>query len=437
MNARIWAVTILLAAIGLGFFVFYPKENQTNFGFRLGLDLAGGTLLTYRADTSGVTSSEVDGAMDALRQVIERRVNVFGVSEPLVQTEQARLASGEERRLIVELPGVTDVDAARAYLGETPVLEFKLIGNQDDLISGATTTPVYVATGLTGRYLTGARLDFGGASGGGVIQEPIIALTFNEQGTELFAEITRTHIGEILAIFLDGAIFSAPAIQTEISDGKAIITGANSVEEAKDTVQKLNLGALPIPIELVGAESIGPTLGSEVARAGVVAGIGGLLIIAIFMILWYRLPGVVAAVTLAIYAVIVLTLFKLLGITLTAPGIAGLILSIGMAVDANILVFERMKEEIMSGKEMKEAMAEGFSRAWLSIRDGNLTSIFTGIILFYTTTSLVKGFALTLILGIVVSMFSAVMITRTLLQAIAPKQITPTVRFLFGSGLSK
>ena len=436
MKMRIWSVVILLAAAGLGFFVFSPKEGQENFGFRLGLDLAGGTLLTYRADISGVASGDVSGAMDALRQVIERRVNLFGVSEPLVQTEKARLSSGEEERLIVELPGVTDVDAAVRQLGETPVLEFKLIGNKDALVSGATTTPHYVATGLTGRYLTTARLEFG-SGGSGVVQEPIIALNFNEEGTKLFAAITRDTVGEVLAIFLDGNVISAPVIQTEIKDGQAVITGSDSVEEARAIVRDLNFGALPVPIELVGAESIGPTLGSEVARAGVVAGIGGLLIIAIFMILWYRLPGVVAAVTLAIYGVIVLALFKLMGITLTAPGIAGLILSIGMAVDANILVFERLKEEIASGKNMQDAMAEGFSRAWLSIRDGNLTSIFTGIILFYTTTSLVKGFALTLILGVVISMFTAVTITRTLLAAIAPKNMTPMVRFLFGNGLTR
>ena len=437
MNTRIWAVCIILAAVAVGFFVFNPKEGQKNFGFRLGLDLAGGTLLTYRADVSGIAPGEVDGAMDALRQVIERRVNLFGVSEPLVQTEKARLSAGQEERLIVELPGVTDVDAAVRQLGETPILEFKLIGNEEALISGATTTVEYLATGLTGRYLTNARLEFGPASAGSVIQEPIIALNFNEEGTKLFADITREHVGEILAIFLDGTPISQPVIQTEISDGQAIITGSDNVEEARTIVRDLNFGALPVPIEFVGAESIGATLGSEVAKAGVAAGIGGLLIIAIFMILWYRLPGLVAAVTLAIYGVVTLALFKLLGITLTAPGIAGLILSIGMAVDANILVFERLKEEIASGKDMQSAMTESFSRAWLSIRDGNLTSIFTGIILFYTTTSLVKGFALTMILGVAVSMFTAVTITRTLLSAIAPKNITPTVRFLFGNGLSK
>ncbi len=437
MKSRIGAVLIILAAVGLGFFVFTPKEAQKNFGFRLGLDLAGGTLLTYRADVSGVGSGDVDDAMNSLREVIERRVNLFGVSEPLVQVESARLAEGKEERLIVELPGVTDVDEAVRQLGQTPVLEFKLVGNKEALASGATTTPAYVATGLTGRFLEKSQLQFSTANGGGVLQQPVVSLSFNSEGAALFAKITREHIGEPLAIFLDGVAISAPTIQVEITDGQAVITGIEDREEARSIVRDLNFGALPVPIELVGAESIGPTLGSEVTRAGMLAGFWGLIIIAIFMILWYRLPGVIAAITLAIYAVLLLTIFKLIGITLTAPGIAGIILSIGMAVDANILVFERMKEEIQSGKQMTEAISEGFSRAWFSIRDGNLTSIFTGIILFYTTTSLVKGFALTLILGVVVSLFTAVTVTRTLLSAIAPKTITPTVRFLFGSGLSK
>ncbi len=438
MKSRIGAVLIVLAAVGLGFFVFTPKEGQTNFGFRLGLDLAGGTLLTYRADVSGVASSDVGDAMNSLREVIERRVNLFGVSEPLVQVEQARLAGGREERLIVELPGVTDVDEAVRQLGETPILEFKLVENREALTSGATTTtPTFVSTGLTGRFLTKSQLQFSTANGAGVIQQPVVSLSFNEEGTTLFAQITRDNIGEVLAIFLDGVPISAPIIQVEITDGKAIITGIEDRDEARLIVRDLNFGALPVPIELVGAESIGPTLGSEMTRAGMLAGFWGLIVIALFMILWYRLPGIIAAITLAIYAVLLLTIFKLIGITLTAPGIAGIILSIGMAVDANILVFERMKEEIRAGKQMGDAISEGFSRAWFSIRDGNLTSIFTGVILFYTTTSLVKGFALTLILGVVVSLFTAVAITRTLLSAIAPKNITPAVRFLFGSGLSK
>ncbi len=371
--------------------------------------------------------------MSSLREVIERRVNVFGVSEPLVQTERASIAGGSEERLIVELPGVTDVDAAVKALGETPVLEFKL---ENPPVTGATTTS-YTPTGLTGRYLTHATLQFGAGSQGSMIQQPIVSLEFDEEGTKLFADITTKHVGEVLAIFLDGQVISDPVIQTTISDGKAIITGSGDMEIARNLVRNLNFGALPVPIELVGAESIGASLGAEVVEAGVMAGIWGLIIIALFMILWYRLPGVIATLGLGLYALIILALFKLIPVTLTASGIAGFILTIGMAVDANILIFERMKEEIRSGKRIADAITEGFSRAWFSIRDGNLTAIFTAIILFYTTTSLIKGFALTLILGVVVSMLTAISVTRTLLMAIAPKETTPLMRFLFGSGLSK
>ncbi|MBP9771475.1 MAG: protein translocase subunit SecD [Candidatus Pacebacteria bacterium] len=430
---RILAILILLAGAGLGFFIYKTEVNDSRFNFRLGLDLAGGTLLTYRADVSGITDGDVDGAMSSLREVIERRVNVFGVSEPIVQTERASIASGKEERLIVELPGVTDVDAAVKALGETPLLEFKL---EDPLALGQATT-TYSATGLTGRYLQNAQLQFGGAGAGSIIQEPIIALTFDDEGTKLFADITTTHTGEILAIFLDGQVISDPVIQTAITDGKAIITGTRDVTEAKKLVQNLNFGALPVPVELVGAESIGASLGAEVVEAGVMAGLWGLIIVALFMILWYRLPGFIATLGLAIYALLLLSLFKLIPVTLTASGIAGFILTVGMAVDANILIFERMKEELAAGKNIQDALKEGFARAWLSIRDGNFTTILTAIILFYTTTSLVKGFALTLVLGVVISMFTALIVTRALLVALAPKTMTPTSRFLFGSGLSK
>lgn len=446
MKARIGAVLILIFGILIGFFVYSTEKTpDSRFAFKLGLDLAGGTLLTYRADVSDIASADVDDAMSSLREVIERRVNVFGVSEPLVQTERASIAGGSEERLIVELPGITDVDAAVKALGETPVLEFKL---QDPVAIGATTTqlsgvtgalsaPTYTATGLTGRYLKNATLQFGASDPSSLIQEAIVSLEFDEEGTKLFADITTQHVGEVLAIFLDGQVISDPVIQTTISDGKAIITGSGDVKAARDLVRNLNFGALPVPIELVGAESIGASLGAEVVEAGIMAGIWGLIIIALFMILWYRLPGLVATLALALYALIMLALFKLIPVTLTASGIAGFILTVGMAVDANILIFERMKEELRAGKSVRDSIDEGFSRAWFSIRDGNLTSILTAIILFYTTTSLIRGFALTLILGVVVSMLSAMTITRVLLVAIAPSGMTPTIRFLFGSGLSK
>lgn len=434
MKHKIGAILILIITALVGYFVWSTQADGSKYAFKQGLDLAGGTLLTYRADVSNLDNDQVEDAMGSLREVIERRVNIFGVSEPLVQTERASLAEGDEERLIVELPGVTDVDAAVAALGETPLLEFKLGADVTTFVETGTST--YTTTGLTGRYLSRASLQFGAASVGSIIQEPIVALEFNDEGGELFAEITRNNIGRELAIFLDGEMKGNPVIRAEITDGNAIITGM-TIDEAKEMVRNLNFGALPVPIELVGAESIGASLGAEVVRAGVVAGVWGFIIIALFMILWYRVPGIIATLALGLYVVLVLALFKLIPVTLTAAGVAGFILTIGMAVDANILIFERMKEELAAGKGVSDAVAEGFSRAWLSIRDGNLTSIFTAIILFYTTTSLIRGFALTLILGVLMSMLTALSATRTLLLAIAPRAVTPTVRFLFGSGLSK
>lgn len=434
MKARIGALLIIIISILIGFFVYSTeKAPDSKYAFKLGLDLAGGTLLTYRADVSGLASGDVNDAMSSLREVIERRVNVFGVSEPLVQTESASITGGKEERLVVELPGVTDVDAAVKALGETPVLEFKL---ENPPVAG-TTTPTYTPTGLTGRYLKNAALQFGSGSQGGMIQQPIVALEFDEEGTALFADITSKHVGEVLAIFLDGEVISDPVVQTAITDGKAIITGAGDAQVARDLVRNLNFGALPVPVELVGAESIGASLGASVVDSGVMAGVWGLIIIALFMILWYRLPGVVAVVCLSIYTLIMLALFKFIPITLTASGIAGFIMTLGIAVDANILVFERIKEEVRAGKEIPDALKEAFVRAWFSIRDGHFTAILTAVILFYTTTSLVKGFALTLILGVAVSLLTSVTLSRVLLTAIAPKKMTPLAHFLFGSGISK
>ncbi len=427
---RIAALLILLAGIGLGYFVYHNEVSGAR-PFRLGLDLAGGTLLTYHADTSGLPPEDVEAAMESLHEVIERRVNVFGVSEPIVQTERATVAGGKEDRLIVELPGVTDVDAAVAALGQTPVLEFKL----ESIDSTGTST--FTDTGLTGRYLTHAQLQFGSSGGGGLIQQPIVALTFNDEGRTLFADITSKNIGRPLAIFLDGVMISDPIIQSSITDGKAVITGTNDPKIAKELVRNLNFGALPLPINLIGADSIGASLGSQITTSGVKAGMWGFLIIALFMILWYRLPGFIATIGLTLYTIILLALFQLIPVTLTAAGMAGFIMTLGIAVDANILVFERIKEEMRAGKEVSESIKEAFIRAWFSIRDGHFTAILTAIILFYTTTSLVKGFALTLILGVAVSLLTSVTLSRVLLIAIAPKKLTPLTHFLFGSGLSK
>jgi preprotein translocase subunit SecD len=407
--------------------------------FQFGLDLIGGTELVYRADTS--QAEDAGGAMESLKEVIERRVNIFGVSEPLVQTEQAGFVSGlEDNRLIVELPGVTDIDRAVKLIGETPTLEFRLARPDAEEILGnnpqASVDELFVSTGLTGRYLERARVEFNPTT-----QAPVIGLQFNSEGKELFANLTRDHKGEILAIVLDGGILSAPVIQDEIRDGNAQITGTFTPEEAKELVRNLNYGALPVPIELATSQTIGASLGEEALSAGVRAGAIGFVALSIFLILWYRLPGLVSVVALVSYIILSLSLFKLIPVTLTAAGIAGFILSIGMAVDANVLIFERSKEELKKGKSIHDALHEGFHRAWLSIRDSNIASIITAIVLFWLGTSAVKGFALTLGLGVLISMFTAITVSRTFLFATAPPPVegsreSKLKRFLFSNGIA-
>jgi protein-export membrane protein, SecD/SecF family len=263
----------------------------------------------------------------------------------------------------------------------------------------------------------------------------VVGLEFTKEGGELFAKITKEHIGEPLAVLLDGKVLSNPVIQGEITGGKAQITGTFTAEEAKALVRNLNYGALPVPITLASSQTIGASLGESALAAGRKVGVIGFLALSLFLILWYRLPGLVASVALVIYIIISLALFKMIPVTLTAAGIAGFILSIGMAVDANVLIFERTKEELKKGKSVSDSLHEGFSRAWLSIRDSNTASIITAVILFWLGTSAVKGFALTLGVGVLVSMFTAITLSRTFLFAIAPATDSKFKRFLFSNGL--
>ncbi len=439
---RISAVIIVLVACAIGFFVYNSEQGNSEYAFKLGLDLDGGTQLVYKADVSGVESSQVSEAMTALKDVIERRVNVFGVSEPLVQVEEGGVISGNsEQRLIVELPGVTDIDKAVDVLGKTPLLEFKLqrdnLPQSQEEIENLGPDDVFVSTNLTGRFLQKAELQFAQQNTG--LGEPSVLLMFNTEGKELFAKLTKDNTGKVLAIFLDGVAISVPVIREEISDGRAVISGGFSIEEARVLVRNLNLGALPVPIELVGSQVVGATLGHDAVQAGVIAGMYGFLLIAIFLLAWYRLPGFLAIISLAIYVVVMLALFKLIPVTMTAAAIAGFVMSLGMAVDANVLVFERMREEIASGKSIQESIKEGFSRAWSSVRDSNISNIITASILFWFGTSLIKGFALVLMLGVVVNLITAIGVNRLLLYVFAPRgtESGPISRFLFGKGFGK
>jgi protein-export membrane protein SecD len=448
-------VSILIVFIlggAVAFFVFKsePKLNPNfanqssffkSFPFRLGLDLSGGSHLIYKADVSGVAAGDVSASMDALRDVIERRVNLFGVSEPVVQVQNGGFVSGQGEQLIVDLPGVTDVEKATAMIGQTPLLEFKTEApatptkatvGKDGKVTLDATSPQFVSTELTGRYLTKATLEFDQTT-----REPKVSLQFDDTGTKLFAQITKDNIGKMVAIYLDGAPISTPVVREEIPNGQAVISGNFTPAEGKQLVGRLNSGALPVPISLLSRQTIGATLGGNAVNAGVKAAIIGFLVVALFLILWYRLPGLIAVLALCIYIAIVLTLFKMLPVTLTAAGIAGFIISIGIAVDANILIFERVKEELRSGRTIADAVSAGFTRAWSSIRDSNISSIISAIILFWFGTSLIKGFALTLGMGVLVSMFSAIMISRIFLSGLIFIGEGKVARFLFSSGLSK
>lgn len=458
------ALLVLIVSALLAYFVYATTINSDSaYPFKLGLDLAGGSHLVYEADVSGLAPAEVPDLMNVLRDVIERRINIFGVSEPIVQVEESSFVTDERiQRLVVELPGVTDVEEAVREIGRTPLLEFKLIDQaalaaQDALealeesasgtgavvgnvkVNGELAGDPYVDTGLTGRYLERAELVFGQGTQGGLANEPIVSIEFNTEGGELFEEITRTNVGEQLAIFLDGEIVSAPRINEAISGGSAIISGDFTPEEARDLVRNLNFGALPVPITLESTQTIGASLGAEILERGIVAGVIGLSLVIVFMLVWYRLPGAVAAVALLTYTACMLALFKVIPVTLTAAGLAGFILSVGMAVDANVLVFERMKEEYRSGKNSREAAINGFARAWSAIRDGNITSILSAVVLFWFGTSIVKGFALVFGVGVLVSMLTALTVTRTLLitlPSVTEKDGTRLAR-LYGSGFSK
>lgn len=508
----------------------------------LGLDLKGGSRLVYDADVTKVPEGDRGSALEGVRDVIERRVNLFGVSEPLVQTTQ----TGGTSRIIVELAGIQDVNEAIQQIGETPLLEFKelksplplseeafkaaesfnqqqrgkteAILNQarapganfaelakessedpgskdqggdidwqrrealdeayakaifDDLAVGEISpSPVesafgyhvihktdereidesgqkvkevrsshilfrsenlhpengqaqYAATGLTGQHLKRAQVTFNQNTGA-----PEVLLSFSDDGKTLFADITKRNLQKPVAIVLDNAIISDPVVQTEIDTGEATINGNFTVSEAKQLVQRLNAGALPVPITLVNQQTVGPTLGRLSIEKSLFAGLVGLAAVGLFMVVVYRFLGVVALLSLFSYTTLTFAIFKLWPVTLTLAGIAGFILSIGMAVDANILIYERIREELRLGRILNDAIDAGFRRAWLSIRDSNVSSLITTFILAWFGTGIIKGFAITLSIGIIVSMFTALTIPRNLLHLVPPRWLSRHPRWL-------
>jgi preprotein translocase subunit SecD len=384
----------ILSAIGI---------KDTSLKVRQGLDLQGGASLLYQADLSKTASAEKAKALSGVVDVINKRVNATGTSEVLVQQ-----ASGD--RILVDLPGVKDVDSAIALIGKTAQLSFYEV----------TPDNVPVQTNLSGSDLDNASADIDSQS-----SQPIISFTMKSDATQKFADLTtkiNKEGGRLLIVLDDQPLFNG-TVSTPITDGRGQMQGFKNIKDAQDTTLLLNAGALPVPISLAQQRTVGASLGSESINKSLLAGIIGLLAVVFFMIAYYRLAGAIASVALAIYTIINIDIFKLSGLTsfpivLTLAGIAGFILSIGMAVDANILIFERWKEEVRGGASMQAGLQSGFKRAWSSIRDSNISTLITCAILYFFGLPVIKGFAVTLAIGVLVSMFTAITVSRTLLEMV-------------------
>ena len=410
---------------------FSPNAILTKFRinkeleFRRGLDLAGGTNITFRADMSEINSAQRTDALNGVKNVIERRINLFGVSEPIIQTSSVN----RDSRIIVELPGVTDINQAVSLIGTTAQLSFWEEGATGSAkVASPSAYPLGATqvlgenplkTELTGNDLQQASVSFDQNTG-----KPQVQLVFSSEGTKKFADITKRNVNKLVAIVLDDIVIEAPRVNEPILTGNAVISGSFALDQAKTLTTQLNAGALPVPLSVLEQRVIGPTLGIESLKKSLFAGIIGFIIIILFMCVLYGRLGVLASIALFIYSLIVLAIFKIsnitpYGITLTLSGIAGFILSIGMAVDANILIFERIKEERRLGKREEVAIELGFTRAWSSIRDSNVSTLITSVILYQFGTGVVRGFALVLAIGVLVSMFSAIVVTRTFLRVVS------------------
>lgn len=402
------------------FTISSPKLSLGNFQRELvikqGLDLQGGTEVTLQADMSKVESADRQDALDSAKEVISRRVDLYGVAEASIKTT----ISNDSHRILVALPGVTNPDEALSLIGQTASLNFYEM-------PVATDSPTFAdlkSTGLTGKDLKKSSVGFDQQNG-----KPQINLQFSEEGGKKFGEITSRNIGKKVWILLDGQILTDPVVQTAILDGNAVINGEFTLEDAKNKVIALNAGALPVPIEIIKQQNIAPTLGAESVSKSISAGSVGLGLVALFMILNYGWLGFLADIGLVIYGLLTLAVYKLVPITVTLPGLAGFILSIGMAVDSNILVFERMKEEMRKGNDWGRSMELGFGKAWDAIKDANIATLITTFVLFnpfdwtfLNSSGMVRGFALTLFLGICISLFTGIFVTRNLLRALtAPR----------------
>ncbi len=420
-----YIIFIILVAVVAGLFDYQPVWSKVvsrihlpsvfSRDWRLGLDLVGGSILTYNIDLSQVAAPDRDSVVNGLRDVIEKRVNLFGVTEPQIYTAKA----GVDQHLIVELAGIKDINQAIKMIGETPLLDFREVeilqspagtASSTGQFAGEDSNYKFIPTNLTGRYIKSAQVSFDNFG------KPVVNISFTDEGAKIFEDLTGRNIGKPLAIFLDNQPIEIPTVKEKISGGKAQISGSFTPDSARKLVERFNAGALPAPIKLLSQQTIGASLGLDSLKKTIFGGIIGFILVVLFMIGFYRGLGLVASLALMIYASLTLGIFKIIPVTMTLAGVAGFILSIGMAVDANVLIFARMKEELKKGLPKRAAIEEGFRRAWPSIRDSNITTIIIAVILFYFATSFVKGFALTLFIGVLMSMFSAITITKSLLE---------------------
>ena len=398
-----------------------PQFLNKRFDLRYGLDLAGGASLMFDIDTKEIKEENLPNALESLKTNIERRINLFGLAESnvLVSSQQ------DKHRLVVELPGVEDVDQAIELIGQTAQLKFK---GEVELAPEATESATIYdlfsdETGLDGSHLLKSQVIINHQTG-----QPEVQIEFNQEGQKLFQQATEKFLNKRLAIFLDDYLVSAPVINSVITESTALIQGNFDSKSAKYLATQLNAGALPLSINLSHQNQIGASLGQESIEKGIFAGMIGLLSVSLFMIFIYKYLCFIATLSLIIYGLITVSLYRLLGVTLTFPGIVGLILSIGMAVDSNILIFERIKEERLRGKNWSSALNIGFQRAWDSIKDANACTIITALILinplnwnFLNSSGMVRGFAITLLLGIIVGIFSSMFITQNLLLMFMPE----------------
>jgi preprotein translocase subunit SecD len=397
------------------------RQFYRDLEIKRGLDLQGGTHLVLEADMSAIAPEDRDDALNSAKEIISRRVDLYGVSEPSIQT--AKL--GESYRIIVELPGIKDIDQAIKLIGQTAQLDFREDQSQPEITEATAPAKeyVFVSTGLTGKDLIKASVNF--SQSGENTGQPVVALRFTPEGTEKFGAITQRNVNRPLAIFLDDDLLTAPIVSEAILDGQAVISGHFTTAAATNLAIQLNAGALPTPIKIIEQRNVSATLGTDSIAKSIRAGLVGLSLVMLFMALYYGKNGLIADLALIVYGLLTLSVYRLIPVTLTLPGIAGFILTVGMAVDSNILIFERLKEELRAGRPFPIALELGFGRAWDSIKDANVCTIITSLVLlnplnwhWLNTSGLVRGFALTLLIGVVISLFTGIVVTRTLMRVL-------------------